>query len=277
MTNRWAHLSEIPAKVKGLIEDNGRNAVRGVIDAIYPAQLLDRDPHDPANYAAPNEAMMLGGLSADTWGQIRFLSDEGCDMCARPLAGGIYLGAGGRCEGCTLKPFPFVRTRAACLYGEASKSLILPFKHADRTDIGPMFTQWIGRAAAELIKDCDIIVPVPLHWTRLWIRRYNQAAEIARPLARQYDKDYLADGLRRVRPTIRQGSKAERERNVKGAFMVTSAGVRRLRGRHVVLVDDVFTTGATARACAEALMAAGVRQVDVAVIARAAADVDAAL
>ncbi|MDC7675994.1 ComF family protein [Asticcacaulis machinosus] len=277
MDNRWVALSELPAKVKGLIADNGRNAVRGVIDAIYPAQMLDRDPHDPVNYAAPNEAMMLGGLSADTWGQIRFLSDEGCDMCARPLAGGIYLGAGGRCEGCTLKPFPFTRTRAACLYGEASKSLILPFKHADRTDMAPMFTQWIGRAAAELIADCDIIVPVPLHWSRLWSRRYNQAAEIARPLARQYDKDYLADGLRRVRPTIRQGSKVERERNLKAAFMVTLAGARRLRGRHVVLVDDVFTTGATVRACSKVLIAAGVRQIDVAVIARAASEADAGL
>lgn len=107
MNNRWAHLSELPAKVKGLITDNGRNAVRGVIDAIYPAQLLDRDPHDPANYAAPNEAMMLGGLSAETWGQIRFLSDEGCDMCARPLAGGIYLGAGGDAKAARQSPFRF--------------------------------------------------------------------------------------------------------------------------------------------------------------------------
>lgn len=140
-----------------------------------------------------------------------------------------------------------------------------------------LFSQWIGRAAADLIRDGDVIVPVPLHWTRLLSRRYNQAAEIARPLARQYDKDYLADGLRRIKATQRQSSRTERAKNVKGAFMVTPEGARRLRGRHVVLVDDVFTTGATVRACAEALMAAGVRQVDVAVIARAAPEAETAL
>ena len=111
---------------------------------------------------------------------------------------------------------------------------------------------------------------MPLHRTRLLGRRFNQAAEIARPLARAARLDYLADALIRARRTDSQGAKSARGRrlNVKAAFAVTEAGRRRIKGRRILLVDDVLTTGATAEACAKALVEAGARAVDLAVVAR---------
>ena len=114
------------------------------------------------------------------------------------------------------------------------------------------------------------MIPVPLHRTRLLARRFNQAAEIARPLARHADLDYLADALVRVERTDTQGGKSARGRriNVRKAFAVTDAGRRRIKGRRILLVDDVLTTGATGEACARVLLDAGARSVDLAVIAR---------
>lgn len=246
------------------------------LDAFYPRQALNHDP-DLRDYAGVREAVQAGGLTAGDWSAIRFLTGQGCDMCARPFEGGVFLGAGVLCDGCTQKPFPFRRGRAACLYDGASKGLILAFKHADRLDLRPILSGWLSRAGADLMDEADVVVPVPLHWRRLFQRRYNQAAELGRPLARQYAKDFVPDALIRQRPTDVQFSRArtakgrreDRFENVKGAFAVTGAGARRLRGRRVLLVDDVFTSGATLSACARTLLDVGVRQVDVLVLARA--------
>ena len=129
---------------------------------------------------------------------------------------------------------------------------------------------WIGRAAQPLIQDADAIIPVPLHPFRLLKRRYNQAAEIARPLARRAGLAYLADSLHRRRNTTSQGGRsgAGRKRNVAGAFWVPPNKRTDIKGRHLLLIDDVLTTGATAEACAKALVQAGARGVDLAVIAR---------
>jgi ComF family protein len=114
------------------------------------------------------------------------------------------------------------------------------------------------------------VVPVPLHPTRLLARRFNQSAEIARPLARSAQLDYLPDALLRTTRTQSQGGRSARGRrlNVRSAFTLTEAGARRVRGRRVLLIDDVLTTGATAEACAKALLEGGARAVDLAVIAR---------
>lgn len=211
------------------------------------------------------------GMAADRWSSIRFLDRDGCDMCARPFDGGLHLGADGRCSACENDPFPFIRGRAACLYSEASKGVILGFKHGDRLDARPMLTRWLERAAADVLSDCDLVAPVPLHPCRLLERRYNQAAELARPLARRFGKTFLADGLQRVEMTKSQGHASAQMRwdNVRKAFAVSTAGAKAVMAKRVVLIDDVFTTGATLKACARELLKAGAAQVDVAVLARA--------
>jgi ComF family protein len=168
------------------------------------------------------------------------------------------------------KPRAFGAARAACLYDEASSGGILQLKHADRTDLAPLFARWINRAARELLSEADAIVPVPLHRTRLLTRRYNQAAEIARPLSRLSGVLCLPDALVRARATESQGGKSGsgRRRNVAAAFEVPASRARQVAGRRILLIDDVLTTGATVEGCARALLKAGAARVDVAVVAR---------
>ncbi|MBU4040081.1 MAG: ComF family protein [Alphaproteobacteria bacterium] len=216
------------------------------------------------------EAAATPGLSAGAWSRVAFLEDPVCDGCGAgfEMDGGPFAAA--RCAACLAQPYAFARARAACLYDEASRGLILKFKHGDHQPFAPLFARWIARAASPLLDEADAVVPVPLHRFRLLSRRFNQAAEIARPLARRVGLDYVPDALVRTAHTTTQGGKSARGRrlNVRKAFAVSEAGRRRIRGRRILLVDDVLTTGATAEACARALIEAGARAVDLAVVAR---------
>lgn len=232
---------------------------RGLADLILPPVAHDS-----------REATAAAGLSPDAWSRIAFLEAPVCDGCGAPfeIEGGDF--ASPRCPACLTHPYAFGRARAACVYDEASRGLILKFKHGDQQQFAPLFVQWVRRASADLIAEADVVVPAPLHPFRLLTRRFNQAAEIARPLARQAGLDYLPDALIRTRHTDSQGGRSMRGRrqNVARAFAVTEAGRRRLKGRRILLVDDVLTTGATGEACARALLEAGARSVDLSVIAR---------
>ena len=232
-----------------------RAAGRGLLDAVFPPTTLDGA-----------QRTLSGGLSADAWSRVAFIAEPLCDGCGAPFE----YDAGERCAACLARPRAFARGRAAVLYDDASRDLILKFKHADRTDLARLLAAWVGRAAADLLADADAIAPVPMHGSRLLARRYNQAAEIARPLARQHRIAYMADALVRARRTESQAGKSggARRRNVASAFKVRPAQARRVAGRRILLVDDVLTTGATAEACARALLAAGASAVDVAVVAR---------
>lgn len=154
---------------------------RRALDLVFPPRALDG-----ATAAA-------GGLSVEAWSRIRFIDGPVCDGCGAPFE--FDLGQGVRCAACMAKPRAFAAARAACLYDEASREPILKLKHADRPDLAPMFALWIGRAARELIAEADAVAPVPLHPLRLIKRKYNQAAEIARPLARREGLVYLPDAL----------------------------------------------------------------------------------
>ena len=228
-------------------------AWRVALDMLFPPQALDGGPRP-----------LAGGFSAAAWSRIRFLDGPVCDGCGAPFE----FDPGERCAACQAKPRAFDAARAACLYDEASRDPILKLKHADRLDLAPMLARWLSRSARELIEDADAIAPVPLHPLRLLRRRYNQAAEIARPLAAMTGTPYLPDALVRRRPTATQGGKSGsgRKRNVAGAFDVPDP--RRVEGLRILLVDDVLTTGATAEGCARALKAAGAARVDLAVVAR---------
>ena len=207
---------------------------------------------------------MTSGLSVQAWGRIHFIEAPLCDGCGTPFE----FDTGARCPACTAQPRAFDRARAACFYDDASRDLILQFKHADRVDLVPLFTSWLRRSAGDLLTGADVIIPVPLHRGRLLKRKYNQAAEIARPLARSIGARYLPDTLKRARDTGSQAGKSGsgRARNVQGAFKVRDP--KAIAGKRVLIVDDVMTTGATVEACARALRKAGAVGVDVAVLAR---------
>jgi ComF family protein len=147
---------------------------------------------------------------------------------------------------------------------------VLPFKHGDRTDMARACGRWMAGAGSELLAEAELIAPVPLHWRRLFTRRYNQALLLARSVSRASSARLAPDLLRRARWTGSQaGLKAqERRTNVRRAFELHPRWTAAVKGRTVLLVDDVLTTGATVEACAQVLQRGGARHVDVLTLAR---------
>lgn len=209
-----------------------------------------------------------GGLCATCWPTVRFLQAPQCAACGLPFD--VPLGDGALCGTCSRAAPPFERARAAFLYDDASRDLVLSFKHADRTDAAPVYARWLARAGGPLLAEADVIAPVPLHWTRLFRRRYNQAALLALALGRQGGVAVDTRLLVRRRRTPSQGGLGAtgRRENLRGAIVVHPGRRAALAGRRILLVDDVFTTGATAAACARALLRAGAGAVDVLTLAR---------
>jgi ComF family protein len=177
---------------------------------------------------------------------------------------------GSLCGACTADRPLYDRARAALTYDDASRDLILRFKHADRIDGAATFAGWMARAGAELVAGADLVAPVPLHRWRLVRRRYNQAAILANAIGHLRGKLVVPDLLVRRRATPSQGhlGRSQRHRNVAGAFTLHSGRAQVAKGARILLVDDVLTTGATAEACARTLRNAGAKAVDLLVLAR---------
>lgn len=214
-----------------------------------------------------------GALCPDCWPHYSFIAAPHCQRCGIPFS--ADLGEAALCVDCLTRPPRFRRARAVLVYDDKSRRVVLPLKHGDRTDMAKACGAWMARAGAELVGEADLVAPVPLHWRRLLMRRYNQAALLARIVARDCTMRGGAaalapDLLRRARWTGSQaGLKAvERRRNVRKAFEVHPRWLAKLKGRSVLLVDDVLTTGATVEACAGALKQAGAAHVDVLTLAR---------
>jgi ComF family protein len=209
-------------------------------------------------------------LCLDCFRLTGFVTEPCCARCGVPFASTAQGGPDHLCPSCREAPPLFQRARAALRYDSQARRLLLPFKHADRTEIAVTLVPHMARAGAALLRQADLLVPVPLHRRRLFARRYNQAVLLARGLGRAARKPVLPDALVRARPTASLGAKtaAERAGEVAGAFTVRASRAARLAGRRVLLIDDVMTSGATANACATALLAAGAAAVDVLVAAR---------
>lgn len=207
-----------------------------------------------------------GTLCAACWRAITFLGEPRCACCGYPFA--FDIGAQGLCGACAARTPPFDRARAAMRYDESSRSLILALKHGDRLHMAPTLAQWMRQAGAEFLSEAELLVPVPLHWTRLFARRYNQAAVLALAIAKAGGPSVSADCLIRRRRTPPQGRKnAEaRRRNVAGAFALRRPAA--IAGKRVVVIDDVLTTGATVEECARVLKRGGAARVEVLALAR---------
>jgi len=214
-----------------------------------------------------------GGQCPACFSRLAFVTAPLCDRCGVPFpheGAGIPHEEALWCEACLAAPPAFAAARAALRYDEGAKALILPFKHRDRTELARPLARHMVRAGAELLQTADLLVPVPLHRWRLFHRRHNQAALLAREIARISGKRHAPMLLRRVRATVPLGelSAHEREAALTGAFALAPGAARHLQGQRVLLVDDVLTSGATADACARLLLLGGASFVGVLAAAR---------
>ncbi|WP_420407362.1 ComF family protein [Hoeflea sp.] len=211
-----------------------------------------------------------GALCSRCWGEIQFIERPFCEVSGAPF--NHDLGAGMVSPEVIANPPPYAKARAAVFYDGPARKLVHGLKYSDRADLADMMARWMIRAGREVLDDSDVIVCVPLHRRRLFSRRYNQAAELARAIARLTGRRFEAGGLRRVRATLQQvglGLRA-RQDNVRGAFAVPPARNPGIAGRRVLLIDDVLTTGSTVESATRALLRAGAARVSVLTFARVA-------
>ncbi len=209
-------------------------------------------------------------LCAGCWSTIRFIEPPLCPIYGTPFA--YELGEGIVSAEAIADPPPFRRSRAAVVYGDVATRLVHQVKYHDRPHLAAVMVQSMHRAGRELLADCSLIVPVPLYRWRLWQRRFNQAALLAAGVSRLSGVPHDPLVLQRVKATRPQVELTVRQRaeNVRGAFRVPDTMRGRIAGRDVLLVDDVYTSGATAKAATRALIRAGAGAVDILTFARVA-------
>jgi ComF family protein len=209
-----------------------------------------------------------GALCPGCWARLSFIAPPYCERLGIPFA--YDPGPGILSMQAIADPPAYRRARAAVRFDEVARALIHALKYGDRLDLAPTLGGWMARAGTAVLAEADALVPVPLHWRRLWARRFNQSAALAGIVSQECGVPVAHAALRRVKSTSQQVglTRSERTVNVQGAFRVPEGSRADVAGRRLVLVDDVLTTGATIDACARALMRAGARDVDVLVFAR---------
>ena len=238
----------------------GRRGVRALHNLFYPAQCLTCDELVGHHRA----------LCPKCWSGTPFIYDGACDSCGRPLMGDAR--KGDLCEDCHRDRPPWKQGRATMVYESNARRIVLRLKHADRTDLAFVAGNWMENSVSDLVLPDHIVAPVPLHWLRIFLRRYNQAALLSARLAHILSIEHCPQLLRRPKLTrsLDRFNKAKREKILSGAIKLNSRWAERIKGRPVLLVDDVMTTGTTLRACTTVLLDAGAREVSVVVLARVA-------
>jgi len=222
----------------------------------------------PTLCPACREPVSGSGLCASCWSKLSLIAPPYCPRLGIPFA--FDPGPGVLSMQAIADPPAYHRARAAARYDDVARALVHALKYGDRLDLAPAMGRWMARAGHELLSDADALVPVPLHWRRLWARRFNQSALLAKTISGETGVAVADMVLRRFKATAQQVglSQAERARNVQGAFRVPEECRAAVAGRRLVLIDDVLTSGATSDACARALLRAGAQSVDLLVFAR---------
>ncbi|MCU0815153.1 MAG: ComF family protein [Cypionkella sp.] len=237
--------------------------MQAMLHLVYPPQCIACDAMVTTDF----------GLCGQCWRETPFITGLVCDLCGTPLMGHPSV-APVHCDDCLRIARPWSRGRAATTYGGTARDVVLQLKHADRTDLARPAGDWMLRAAGPILEPGMIVAPVPLHWTRLLRRRFNQSALLSSQVAEGAGLIHLPDLVRRRRNT---GSQEGRDRegrfaNVADAFMVRPRYKARIEGRHILLVDDVMTSGATLASVAEACLAAGAIEISILTLSRVAKD-----
>ncbi|MEA1834521.1 ComF family protein [Methylobacterium durans] len=240
-----------------------RSLLRHALGLVYP----------PTCAACGAATADPGALCPTCWTGLRLIEAPYCPRYGTPFA--LDLGIGPLLSPRAIaEPPVFGRGRAVALYDGTAREIVHRLKYEDRLDLAVPMARMMAARGRELLAEADCVVPVPLHRWRLFRRRFNQAALLARPIARSSGLPFEPGALKRVRATRSQVglSRAGRAANLQGAFRVPEAGRPRLQGRRVLLVDDVTTTGATANAAARALLRGGATAVDLLTFALVAQD-----
>jgi len=245
----------------GRVRAVGRAVFNGAVTLIYP----------PTCVACGAATGVPHTLCAGCWSGMRFIERPFCERLGTPFA--VDLGVPLLSPAAIADPPVFERARAVARYDETARALVHRLKYGDRLELAKALGAMMARAGAELTREADVIVPVPLHRWRLWRRRFNQAMALAREVSRTSGvacDPFLLARVKRTRAQVGL-TRAQRSENLQGAFQVPGAAKPRLEGLRVLLVDDVLTTGATANA-ARALLRGGARAVDVLAFARVTAE-----
>ena len=208
-------------------------------------------------------------LCAECFNNITFITKPYCQHCGKPLSF-TNLNKDLYCPECLKKKDSvFYLCRSAIQYDEYSKKLILDFKFADHLENRYLLTQWLCLAGKDIVKTKpDMILPVPLHYSRLFRRKYNQSAVLARELSKKTQISVRYDVLKKYRYTKPQVicSGKQRRKNIKDAFAVIKPEA--IKGKSIILIDDVYTTGSTLKECAKMLKKAGAKNVSALTVAR---------
>lgn len=248
--------NDAPAPTKHGWGKRWRNAVqglgRGFVSLVYPPQCVaceaaTADPH---------------ALCAACWGDIRFITRPYCQRLGTPFA--VDFGAEMLSPAAIADPPRFDHARAVALHEGKAQELVARFKYGERLDLARVMARMMASAGADILAEADLLIPVPMHRLRLFRRRYNQAALLANALAPLVGKPVALEALNRIKRTPQQVglNREQRRANLAGAFALSPEGKLAVEGRHVVVIDDVRTTGSTLNACAHILRKAGAARID---------------
>lgn len=213
-----------------------------------------------------------GTICPECWKQLHFITKPYCPVMGTPFT---YDQGEGFLSGEAIhSPPPFTRARSVVAHFGLARSLVTRLKYGDRTELAPFMAEWMTIAGKKLIESADMIVPIPLHYRRFLKRTYNQATELSRNIARSTGKPLQPFVLKRQKNTRQQVGllKKARQRNMIGAFIVPEKEKAKIKDKRVLLVDDVFTTGATVRSATKALLRGGAKSVDVLTFSRVLPD-----
>jgi len=213
------------------------------------------------------------GLCGTCWRDTAFLGGVICDCCGAPLPVGGE-GSVHHCDACMQSAKPWVQGRAALMYRDTGRKLVLALKHGDRQEMARLAGLWMANTIRGHVPPDTLVVPVPLHWSRLLKRRYNQSALLAKSVADKLGLAWCPDALIRSKrtPSLEGLTYTERFETLDNAIRPHPKRGAVIRGRPVLLIDDVMTTGATLVACTQACLAAGADPVRVLTLARAGKD-----
>ncbi|WP_120499440.1 ComF family protein [Roseovarius sp. EL26] len=239
------------------------SAIQTLIRAIYP----------PGCLICGERVESAFGLCPSCWREVPFIAGLCCDLCGVPLPG-QDTGFDEICDDCLTVPRPWSKGRAALIYRDQARKLVLGLKHGDRQEIVRPAAGWMAKVAEPLLTKNTLITPIPLHWSRMIRRRYNQSALLGAELSNIVKQPFCPDLLRRTKRTksLDGMSREDRFAMLEGALSIHPKRYDQLQGRSVLVVDDVMTSGATLAAAARVCLDAGAEDVRIVTLARVAKD-----